>query len=60
MDEKTERVIRIDLDEFKIHIRLKNKTNPMLFMIHLHFLSPEYQGKMLNGLWSLLDKKIEI
>jgi adenylate cyclase len=35
MDEKTERVIRIDLDEFKIHIRLKNKT-----ILTLHFNSP--------------------
>jgi hypothetical protein len=30
--------------------RIESKTNPMLFMIHLHFLSPEYQGKILNGL----------
>jgi adenylate cyclase len=35
MDEKTERVIRIDLNEFKIHIRLKNKT-----ILTLHFNSP--------------------
>ena len=27
MDEKAERVIRIDLNEFKLHIRLKNKTD---------------------------------
>jgi hypothetical protein len=30
--------------------RIESKTNPMLFMIYLHFLSPEYQGKILNGL----------
>jgi len=35
MDEKTERIIRIDLNEFKIHIRLKNKT-----ILTLHFNSP--------------------
>jgi adenylate cyclase len=35
MDEKTERVIRIDLNEFKIHILLKNKT-----ILTLHFNSP--------------------
>ena len=35
MDEKTDRVIRIDLNEFKIHIRLKNKT-----ILTLHFNSP--------------------
>ena len=35
MDEKTKRVIRIDLNEFKLHIRLKNKT-----ALTLHFNSP--------------------
>jgi TolB-like protein/Tfp pilus assembly protein PilF len=35
MDEKTERVIRIDLNEFKLHIRLKDKT-----ALTLHFNSP--------------------
>lgn len=35
MDEKTKRVIRIDLNEFKLYIRLKNKT-----ALTLHFNSP--------------------
>jgi adenylate cyclase len=35
MDEKTERVIRIDLNEFKLYIRLKNKT-----ALTFHFNSP--------------------
>ena len=35
MDEKTKRVISIDLNEFKLHIRLKNKT-----AFTLHFNSP--------------------
>src|SRR4030042_4802551 len=35
MDEKTNRILRIDLNEFKIHIRLKNKT-----ILTLHFNSP--------------------
>ena len=35
MDEKTKQVMRIDLNEFKIHIRLKNKTT-----LTLHFNSP--------------------
>jgi len=35
MDEKTNRVIRIDLNEFKLHIRLKNKP-----ALTLHFNSP--------------------
>ncbi len=35
MDEKTKKIIRIDLNEFKLHIRLKNKT-----ALTLHFNSP--------------------
>ncbi len=35
MDEKTKQVMRIDLNEFKLHIRLKNKTT-----LTLHFNSP--------------------
>jgi TolB-like protein/Tfp pilus assembly protein PilF len=35
MDEKTNRVMRIDLNEFKLHIRLKRKT-----ALTLHFNSP--------------------
>src|SRR4030067_2751072 len=35
MDEKTTRVIKIDLNEFKLHIRLKHKT-----VLTLHFNSP--------------------
>ena len=35
MDEKTKRVIRIDLNEFKLYLRLKNKT-----ALTLHFNSP--------------------
>jgi len=35
MDEKSNRILRIDLNEFKIHIRLKNKT-----ILTLHFNSP--------------------
>jgi hypothetical protein len=35
MDEKTKRVIRIDLNEFKLNIRLKNKP-----ALTLHFNSP--------------------
>jgi TolB-like protein/Tfp pilus assembly protein PilF len=35
MDEKTKQVIRIDLNEFKLHIRLKNRTS-----LTLHFNSP--------------------
>ena len=35
MDEKTNRVIRIDLNEFKLYIRFKNKT-----ALTLHFNSP--------------------
>jgi adenylate cyclase len=35
MDEKTNRILRIDLNEFKLHIRLKDKTT-----LTLHFNSP--------------------
>ena len=35
MDEKTKRAISIDLNEFKLHIRLKNKA-----ALTLHFNSP--------------------
>src|SRR4030043_1887802 len=35
MDKKTNRVVRVDLNEFKLHIRLKNKT-----ALTFHFNSP--------------------
>jgi hypothetical protein len=41
-------------------IRLNVKIIVILLMVHLHLLSPEYQGKMLNGLRFFLDKKNEV